>query len=75
LSANLLPHGGFGCVAHLWFDGRDPYNASTRPFYTATRHEDKIGNLASHGCARMGNADVIELFDFANEGAPVIIGD
>jgi len=60
----------------LWLDGLDEHNANTRDrfiYIHGTKHEDKIGNPASHGCVRMRNADVIELFDLVDEGAPVII--
>ena len=35
--------------------------------------EDKIGCPASHGCIRMMNADVIELYDLVSPGCPVSI--
>src|SRR6266403_212788 len=60
----------------LWLDGLDEHNTNTRErfiYIHGTKHEDKIGNPASHGCVRMRNADVIELFDLVDEGAPVVI--
>lgn len=60
----------------LWLDGLDEHNANTRDrfiYIHGTKHEDKIGNPASHGCVRMRNADVIELFDLVDKGAPVVI--
>ena len=60
----------------LWLDGLDEHNANTRDrfiYIHGTKHEDKIGNPASHGCVRMRNADVIELFHLVDEGAPVVI--
>jgi lipoprotein-anchoring transpeptidase ErfK/SrfK len=60
----------------LWLDGLDEQNANTRDRYVyihGTKHEDKIGAAASHGCVRMRNADVIELFEMVNEGTPVVI--
>ena len=60
----------------LWLDGLDEHNTNTRErfiYIHGTKHEDKIGNPASHGCVRMRNADVIELFDLVGEGAPVVI--
>jgi lipoprotein-anchoring transpeptidase ErfK/SrfK len=60
----------------LWLDGLDECNANTRDrfiYIHGTRHEDKIGTAASHGCVRMRNADVIELFDLVDEGTPVVI--
>ena|SRR5206468_2980160 len=60
----------------LWLDGLDEHNANTRDrfiYIHGTRHEDKIGASASHGCVRMRNADVIELFELVDEGTPVVI--
>ena len=60
----------------LWLDGLDEHNTNTRDrfiYIHGTKHEDKIGNPASHGCVRMRNADVIELFDLVDEGAAVVI--
>jgi lipoprotein-anchoring transpeptidase ErfK/SrfK len=60
----------------LWLDGIDEQNANTRDRFVyihGTRHEDKIGTVASHGCVRMRNADVIELFEIVDEGTPVVI--
>ena len=60
----------------LWLDGLDEHNANTRDrfiYIHGTKHEDKIGNPASHGCVRMRNADVIELFDLVDRGAAVVI--
>jgi len=60
----------------LWLDGLDEDNANTRErfiYIHGTKHEDKIGGPASHGCVRMRNADVIELFDLVDEDTPVLI--
>jgi L,D-transpeptidase YbiS len=60
----------------LWLDGLDEHNANTRDrfiYIHGTKHEDKIGSPASHGCVRMRNADVIELFELVDEGTPVVI--
>jgi lipoprotein-anchoring transpeptidase ErfK/SrfK len=60
----------------LWLDGLEPDNANTRNrfiYIHGTRHEDKIGRPHSHGCIRMRNADVIELFDLVEVGTPVKI--
>src|SRR5881227_2547081 len=60
----------------LWLDGLDEQNANTLDrfiYIHGTKHEDKIGTVASHGCVRMRNADVIELFEMVNEGTPVVI--
>jgi lipoprotein-anchoring transpeptidase ErfK/SrfK len=60
----------------LWLHGLDEDNANTRDrfiYIHGTKHEDKIGSVASHGCVRMRNADVIELFEMVDEGTPVVI--
>ncbi len=60
----------------LWLDGVEPHNANTRSrfiYIHGTRHEDKIGEPDSHGCIRMRNADVIELFDLVDVDTPVTI--
>ena len=62
----------------LWLDGLDPKNANTKDRYIyihGTKHEDRIGEPDSHGCIRMLNADVIELFDLVQEGTRVRIID
>jgi len=38
-----------------------------------TSEETKIGSPASHGCVRMCNKDIIELFDRVDEGCKVLI--
>jgi len=60
----------------LWLDGVDEENANTRErfiYIHGTKHEDKIGLPASHGCIRMRNDDVIELFELVNETTQVVI--
>ena len=60
----------------LWLDGLDEANANTHARYIyihGTNHEDQIGTPASHGCIRMKNADVAELFDLVQVGTPVVI--
>ena len=60
----------------LWLDGLQAQNANTRERYIyihGTKHEERIGTPDSHGCIRMRNADVIELFDLVEEGTPVFI--
>ena len=60
----------------LWLDGLGKRNANTHDRYVyihGTKHEDRIGTPDSHGCIRMRNADVIELFDLVEEGVPVTI--
>jgi L,D-transpeptidase YbiS len=60
----------------LWLDGLGKRNANTHDRYVyihGTKHEDRIGRPDSHGCIRMRNADVIELFDLVDEGTSVVI--
>ena len=60
----------------LWLHGLDDHNANTRDrfiYIHGTRHEDKIGTPASHGCIRMRNTDVVELFELVDETTPVVI--
>jgi lipoprotein-anchoring transpeptidase ErfK/SrfK len=60
----------------LWLDGVELHNANTHRrfiYIHGTRREDKIGEPDSHGCIRMRNADVIELFDLVDVDTPVTI--
>jgi lipoprotein-anchoring transpeptidase ErfK/SrfK len=60
----------------LWLDGFEEHNANTHDrfiYIHGTRHEDEIGRPDSHGCIRMRNGDVIELFDLVDETTPVVI--
>jgi L,D-transpeptidase YbiS len=60
----------------LWLDGLGKRNANTHArfiYIHGTKHEDKIGTPDSHGCIRMRNDDVIELFDLVDEDTPVTI--
>ena len=60
----------------LWLDGLEEYNANTRGrfiYIHGTKHENKIGIPDSHGCVRMRNADVAELFTLVDEGTHVLI--
>jgi L,D-transpeptidase YbiS len=60
----------------LWLEGLDPRNANTHDRYIyihGTNHEETIGSPDSHGCVRMKNADLVELFELVNEGTPVEI--
>jgi L,D-transpeptidase YbiS len=60
----------------LWLDGLDRRNANTHDRYVyihGTNHEETIGTPASHGCIRMKNSDVVELFERVAEGTRVKI--
>jgi len=62
----------------LWLEGVEPHNSNTKQRYIyihGTIHEDRIGRPDSHGCIRLRNADVIELFDLVQEGTAVRIID
>lgn len=62
----------------LWLEGIEPHNANTRERYIyihGTNHEAQIGEPASHGCVRMRNADVIELFGHVTPGTEVLISE
>jgi hypothetical protein len=65
----------------LWLDGLEPginqggdVDSKERFIYIhGTGEEGKLGTPASHGCIRMRNQDVIELFDQVNENTLVVI--
>jgi lipoprotein-anchoring transpeptidase ErfK/SrfK len=60
----------------LWLDGLERQNANTHDRYVyihGTNHEDKIGTPAGHGCVRMKNADLLELFERVKVDTPVEI--
>lgn len=60
----------------LRLDGLDEENANTLERYIyihGTNREDQIGTPSSHGCIRLANADMIEVFDMIPEGASVTI--
>ena len=45
------------------------------PIIHGTNGEPQIGQRASHGCIRLKNADVVEVFEIAEVGTPVWIGE
>ena len=60
----------------LWLAGDEEHNANTYERYIyihGTNHEARIGEPTSHGCIRMLNADVAELFEMVPSGCPVRI--
>ena len=60
----------------LWLDGLEPGNANSHGRYIyihGTNHEEQIGQPASHGCIRMTNADVAELFRLVPVETRVVI--
>lgn len=65
----------------LWLQGLEPginqgddVDSHQRYIYIhGTSEEDKIGTPASHGCIRMRNRDVVELYDLVDVNCGVII--
>jgi L,D-transpeptidase YbiS len=65
----------------LWLEGLEPgknkggsVDTYNRYIYIHGTHEEhKLGTPASHGCIRMKNADVAELFDLVKVGTEVRI--
>lgn len=60
----------------LRLQGKDPQNANSEDRYIyihGTNREDQIGAPASHGCVRLANSDMVELFDLVPLGTPVQI--
>jgi len=65
----------------LWLEGmqtginkRGKVDTRSRYIYIhGTHEEDKIGAPASHGCIRMRNLDIVELFEHVHEGEIVHI--
>jgi lipoprotein-anchoring transpeptidase ErfK/SrfK len=61
----------------LRLNGLDAQNANSMERYIyihGTNHEALLGEPSSHGCIRMANADIVELFDRIELGAPLLIG-
>jgi len=52
-------------------EGRD--SRSRYIYIHGTNHEQLLGTSASHGCVRLSNVDVIELFDAVDVGVKVLI--
>jgi len=60
----------------LWLEGLEPANANTHARYIyihGTNHEELLGEPASHGCVRMRNTDVVDLFERVRIGTSVVI--
>ena len=61
----------------LRLNGLDAQNANSMERYIyihGPNHEALLGEPASHGCIRMANADIVELFDRIELRAPMLIG-
>jgi len=73
--------GDFVTTRIMWLSGLEPGKNSGRRidsykryiYIHGTAEENKIGQTASHGCVRMYNSDVIDLFDRVTEGTEVYI--
>jgi len=62
----------------LWLEGMEDHNLTTMDRYIyihGTNHEQLLGTPASHGCVRMGNADIAELFEVVPVGTEVYISE
>ncbi len=62
----------------LWLHGLEPRNANTLQRYIyihGTNDERGIGRPGSHGCVRLRNREMIELFDLVPVATPVWIGE
>lgn len=62
----------------LWLEGMEEENSNTFSRYIyihGTNQETRIGTPASHGCIRLMNADVVDLFDRVDLATEVVIGD
>lgn len=62
----------------LWLDGIEARNANTYQRYIyihGTNDERSIGRPASHGCVRLKNMAMIELFDLTPVDTPVWINE
>jgi phosphoserine phosphatase SerB len=60
----------------LRIDGLDPENANSYDrfiYIHGTNHEHRLGQAASQGCIRLGNSEMIELFDMVEEGVELTI--
>jgi len=60
----------------LWLEGLDAHNNNTRDRYIyihGTNQEDLIGTPASHGCIRLCNQDMIELYGRISNHTEVFI--
>ena len=75
------PHRDWILSRILWLAGCEPgknrggdVDTQARYIYIHGTHaEDRIGTTCSHGCIRMNNADMIELFDLVETGTEVDI--
>jgi lipoprotein-anchoring transpeptidase ErfK/SrfK len=60
----------------LWLEGLEPHNNNTYARYIylhGTNQEHLLGTPHSHGCVRLSNPAVIELYDLVPVGTEVVI--
>jgi phosphoserine phosphatase len=60
----------------LLLNGLEPENANSRDrhiYIHGTNQEEKLGRPASHGCIRLGNAEMLELYDMVDEGMELLV--
>jgi L,D-transpeptidase YbiS len=60
----------------LWLEGVEPHNRNTYDRYIylhGTNQEHLLGTPHSHGCVRLSNPAVIELYDLVPVGTEVVI--
>lgn len=60
----------------LWLDGLDEANRNTKSRYIylhGTNHEARLGLPESHGCIRLGNSEIVDLFTMVEVGTPLKI--
>jgi len=78
---DLKPHHDWILSRIMWLSGKEfginrLGNSDTMQRYIyihGTHDEDELGNPVSHGCIRMSNNDVVELFDLVSAGTIVHI--
>jgi lipoprotein-anchoring transpeptidase ErfK/SrfK len=60
----------------LWLEGLEPHNTNTYERYIylhGTNQEHLLGTPHSHGCVRLSNQAVMDLYDLVPEGTEVVI--
>jgi L,D-transpeptidase YbiS len=62
----------------LWLEGLEHRNANTYDRYIylhGTNDEQRIGQRRSHGCIRLSNAHMVEVYDLVPEGTEVWVNE
>lgn len=81
ITAKEKANGDYVTTRIMWLQGEEPginkgrnVDSYNRYIYIhGTPEEGFIGQPASHGCIRMKNNDVQELYDLIEEGTPILI--